>query len=131
MLYSEFDTNLLSLTTIPVIGFWKLLPTFGGCVLTASSVSLSESGSLDMEVQYTTSRPVQGLSGLRPLPGEWGYKIADAIWNLKVPTGAACNPARRRRPTPSSRRPSPIWTAGAGRRGLEAATMEPGPEHVT
>jgi hypothetical protein len=24
MLYSEFDTNLLSLTTIPIIGFWKL-----------------------------------------------------------------------------------------------------------
>ena len=30
MLYSEFDTNLLSLTSLPVIGFWKLLPTFGG-----------------------------------------------------------------------------------------------------
>ena len=25
MLYSEFDTNLLSLTTIPIIGFWKLV----------------------------------------------------------------------------------------------------------
>ena len=24
MLYSEFDTNLLSLTVIPVLGFWKL-----------------------------------------------------------------------------------------------------------
>ena len=41
-----------------------------------------------MEVQYTTSKPVPGLSGLRPLPGEWGYKIADLIWNLKVPVGA-------------------------------------------
>merc|ERR1719409_298108 len=40
LLYSEFDTNLLSLTTIPVIGFWKLLPTFGGCVITASKVEL-------------------------------------------------------------------------------------------
>ena len=66
-LYSEFDTNLLSLTVIPVLGFWKLLPTFGGCVITASSAALN-GDSIDMEVQYTTSRPVPGLSGLRPLP---------------------------------------------------------------
>ena len=89
LLYSEFDTNLLSLTTIPVIGFWKLLPTFGGCVVTVSSAAYdAANGKIDMEVQYTTSKPVPGLSGLRPLPGEWGYKIADLIWNLKVPVGA-------------------------------------------
>ena len=87
MLYSEFDTNLLSLTTIPVIGFWKLLPTFGGCVITASSAKLV-GDSIEMEVDYTTSRPVEGLSGLRPLPGDAGFKIADLIWNLKVPVGA-------------------------------------------
>jgi len=87
MLYSEFDTNLLSLTTIPVIGFFKLLPTFGGCVITASSAAL-EGDQIKMEVAYTTSRPVPGLSGLRPLPGEAGFKIADLIWNLKVPVGA-------------------------------------------
>ena len=29
-----------------------------------------------------------GLSGLRPLPGDIGRKIADLIWNLKVPVGA-------------------------------------------
>jgi len=86
MLYSEFDTNLLSLTTIPVIGFWKLLPTFGGCVITASSAAL-EGDMIEMEVLYTTSRPVPGLSGLRPLPGEVGKKIAEAIWSLKVPVG--------------------------------------------
>lgn len=87
MLYSEFDTNLLSLTVIPVLGWFKLLPTFGGCVITASSAEL-DGGKLNMEVQYTTSRPVDGLSGLRPLPGEIGFKIADLIWNLKVPVGA-------------------------------------------
>ena len=86
MLYSEFDTNLLSLTTIPVIGFWKLLPTFGGCVITASSAELN-GDSIDMEVQYTTSRPVPGLSGLRQLPGEIGKKIAEFIWQLQVPVG--------------------------------------------
>lgn len=41
-----------------------------------------------MEVEYTTSRPVPGLSGLRPLPGEIGKKIAEVIWQLKVPVGA-------------------------------------------
>merc|ERR1719310_812823 len=87
MLYSEFDTNLLSPTTIPVIGFWKLLPTFGGCVITASSAALN-GDKIEMEVQYTTSRPVPGLSGLRPLPGEWGKKVAEWIWNLRVPVGA-------------------------------------------
>lgn len=86
-LYSEFDTNLLSLTTIPVIGFWKLLPTFGGCVITASKVELA-GDKLEMEVDYTTSRPVPGLSGLRPLPGGAGKWIAEQIWNLKVPVGA-------------------------------------------
>jgi len=85
-LYSEFDTNLLSLTSIPVLGFWKLLPTFGGCVITASTVVL-EADTLKMEVDYTTSRPVPGLSGLRPLPGGAGRWIADAIWNLRVPVG--------------------------------------------
>ena len=41
-----------------------------------------------MEVEYTTSRPVPGLSGLRPLPGDIGRTIADAIWSLRVPVGA-------------------------------------------
>merc|ERR1719247_1851112 len=89
MLYSEFDTNLLSLTVIPLLGWGKLLPTFGGCVITASSAALTDaadgSKSIEMEVKYTTSRPVPGLSGLRPLPGEAGFKIADVIWNLRVP----------------------------------------------
>jgi len=86
-LYSEFDTNLLSLTALPLICFWKLLPTFGGCVITASTVAL-EGDTLQMEVDYTTSRPVPGLSGLRPLPGGAGKWIAEQIWNLRVPVGA-------------------------------------------
>ena len=52
MLYSEFDTNLLTLTAIPFLGFWKLLPTFGGCVITASTAKLVE-GKIEMEVEYT------------------------------------------------------------------------------
>merc|ERR1719382_968888 len=65
-IYSEFDTSLLSLTTIPIIGFWKLLPTFGGCVVTASDVELAE-GMLNMEVQWTEAQEVPGLPAL----GQW------------------------------------------------------------
>lgn len=76
-IYSEFDTSIFSLTVIPILGWFKLLPTFGGCVVTASKCSLKgEDGTLEMEVDYTTSRPVPGLSGL----GEW-------IWRVKVPVG--------------------------------------------
>lgn len=75
-LYSEFDTSIFSLTVIPILGWFKLLPTFGGCVITAAKCKLEEGGVLKMEVDYTTSRPVPGLSGL----GEW-------IWKVKVPVG--------------------------------------------
>ncbi|KAL7473636.1 hypothetical protein ACHAXS_014090 [Conticribra weissflogii] len=75
-LYSEFDTSIFSLTVIPILGWFKLLPTFGGCVVTASKAKLAEGGVIEMEVDYTTSRPVEGLSGL----GEW-------IWSVKVPVG--------------------------------------------
>jgi hypothetical protein len=75
-IYSEFDTSIFSLTVIPVLGWFKLLPTFGGCVVTAAKCELDSSGTLDMEVEYTTSRPVPGLSGL----GEW-------IWKVRVPVG--------------------------------------------
>jgi hypothetical protein len=37
---------------------------------------MDSKGKLSMEVDYTTSRPVPGLSGL----GEW-------IWSVKVPVG--------------------------------------------
>jgi hypothetical protein len=76
-LYSEFDTSIFSLTVIPILGWFKLLPTFGGCVITASKCEMVEGGKIEMEVDYTTSRPVPGLSGL----GEW-------IWSVKVPVGA-------------------------------------------
>jgi len=59
-LYSEFDTSLLSLTSVPVIGFWKLLPTFGGCFATTASVDLV-GNRLAMEVQWTEAKRVPGL----------------------------------------------------------------------
>lgn len=87
-LYSTFDTSLFSLTVIPILGWFKLLPTFGGCVVTAATcgeLTLDNFDNrsvarLDMVVDYTTSRKVEGLDGL-PLLG-------DIIWKIKVPVGA-------------------------------------------
>jgi len=78
VLSSEFDTALFSLTTVPILGWGKLLPTFGGCVVTISNASMnaSEPGLLNLEVDYTTAKPVDGLSGLGAF-----------IWNKKIPVG--------------------------------------------
>lgn len=79
-LYSEFDTSLLSLTTIPILGFWKLLPTFGGCVVTASDVKL-QGDRLQMEVLYTEAKEVPGLSPL----GNWivGRRApVNEVWSM-------------------------------------------------
>jgi len=79
-LYSEFDTSIFSLTVIPIVGWFKLLPTFGGCVVTAARITNYEvqkdGGKLDMVVDYTTALKVPGLNGL----GKW-------IWSIKVPVG--------------------------------------------
>ena len=63
-LSSEFDTNIFALTVIPVFGWWKLLPTFGGCVITESKVTLSEDGEMNLEVDVTRAKPVKGLNTL-------------------------------------------------------------------
>jgi len=75
-LYSEFDTSIFSLTVIPILGWFKLLPTFGGCVVTAAKAQLEDGGVLKMKVDYTTARKIPGLSGL----GDW-------IWSVRVPVG--------------------------------------------
>ena len=37
------------MTVIPIVGFWKLLPTIGGCVVTVSNITLVEN-TINMEV---------------------------------------------------------------------------------
>ena len=71
---SEFDTSIFSLTVIPFVGWFKLLPTFGGTVVTVSKVNLTDDGILKLEVDYTTSKKIPGLNG-----------VADFIWDQKVP----------------------------------------------
>merc|ERR1719238_1700304 len=48
-LESSFDTTLFGMTVIPIIGWFKLLPTFGGRVVTeADQLTLDASGTLVM-----------------------------------------------------------------------------------
>ncbi|CAE7809448.1 unnamed protein product [Symbiodinium sp. CCMP2592] len=80
LLYSEFDTSLLSMTVIPILGWWKLLPTFGGCVVTVSNVTMAENR-LDMEVQYTEAKEVPGLPPLADFV--MGKRApVNAVWQL-------------------------------------------------
>jgi hypothetical protein len=59
----EFDTSLLSMTVIPIVGFWKLLPTVGGCVVTVSNITLVEN-TINMEVMGASIRN-EGAYGSR------------------------------------------------------------------
>ena len=58
---STFDTTIFGLTTIPIFGWFKLLPTFGGRVITlANEISLNKNV-LKMTLQKTKVSEVAGL----------------------------------------------------------------------
>jgi len=58
---STFDTTIFGLTTIPIFGWFKLLPTFGGRVITlANEISLNKNV-LRMTLQKTKVSEVEGL----------------------------------------------------------------------
>ena len=58
---SSFDTTIFGLTTIPIFGWFKLLPTFGGRVITlADEISLTQNV-LKMTLQKTKVSEVEGL----------------------------------------------------------------------
>ena len=58
---STFDTTIFGLTTIPIFGWFKLLPTFGGRVITlANEISLNKNV-LKMTLQKTKVSEVEGL----------------------------------------------------------------------
>jgi hypothetical protein len=52
-----------------VLGWFKLLPTFGGCVLTASTAKMSPErpGRIEMVVDYTTGKKVRSRRCAAPL----------------------------------------------------------------
>lgn len=62
LLESTFDTTLFGLTVIPILGWFKLLPTFGGRVVTeANGLKLGENGTLCMELQRTQVKTAPGI----------------------------------------------------------------------
>lgn len=69
-LRSEFDTILFALTVIPIIGWFKLLPTFGGRVVSfASDLELdSQTGRMDMELKRTRVETAPGIPDIKRVP---------------------------------------------------------------
>ena len=53
LLESSFDTIIFGLTVVPLLGWGKLLPTFGGRVLTEADRLTLEGDELVMELQRT------------------------------------------------------------------------------
>ena len=83
---STFDTTIFGLTTIPILGLFKLLPTFGGRVITLASDLVLRNNLLDMNLQKTKVSKVDGLNKI-PLFSEllmdrW-YPVKE-VWN-KLP----------------------------------------------
>ncbi|CAN0024573.1 unnamed protein product [Ascophyllum nodosum] len=69
-LESEVDLILLPLTSLPVIGFWKLLPTFGGCISTRAHCSLKGDNNeiVELVVESTKLKAVEDVP-LLPVAG--------------------------------------------------------------
>ena len=78
---SSFDTTIFPLTAIPIVGFWKLLPTFGGKVITKSTLEKVDNvtGVLDLEVETTSFSKIDGIDYM-PLLGK-------SLENKEVPVG--------------------------------------------
>ena len=58
---STFDTTIFGLTTIPILGWFKLLPTFGGRVITLANKLQLKNNILSMELEKTKVSEVDGL----------------------------------------------------------------------
>ena len=58
---STFDTTIFGLTTIPIFGWFKLLPTFGGRVITFADDLALNKNILKMTLQKTKVSEVEGL----------------------------------------------------------------------
>jgi len=58
---STFDTTIFGLTTIPILGWFKLLPTFGGRVITLATRLQLKDNILSMELEKTKVSEIDGL----------------------------------------------------------------------
>jgi hypothetical protein len=69
LLESSFDTIIFGLTVVPLLGWGKLLPTFGGRVLTEADGLKLEGDELVMELQRTKVLTCPGVDRLPLLDG--------------------------------------------------------------
>ena len=85
-LVSSFDTIIFGLTTIPIIGWFKLLPTFGGRVITVANKLTLKQNIIEMTLQKTKVVEVKGLNRIpifsNILMDKW-YPV-NKVW-LKLP----------------------------------------------
>ena len=83
---STFDTTIFGLTTIPILGWFKLLPTFGGRVITLANDLVLKNNLLDMNLVKTKVSKIEGLNKIpffsKLLMDRW-YPVKD-VWN-KLP----------------------------------------------
>ncbi len=90
---STFDTIIFGLTTIPILGWFKLLPTFGGRVITLADELNLQDNSLQMNLQKTKVSKVDGLNKIpilsKLLMDRW-YPVKEVWeklpWNEEIPS---------------------------------------------
>ena len=90
---STFDTIIFGLTTIPILGWFKLLPTFGGRVITYSDELVLKDKVLHMNLQKTKVSRVEGLNKIplfsKILMDRW-YPVKEVWqklpWNKETPS---------------------------------------------
>ena len=83
---STFDTIIFGITTLPIIGWFKLFPTFGGSVTTLADELVLVDNKLRMSLQKTKVTEVEGLNKIpifsKLLMNRW-YPVKD-VWK-KLP----------------------------------------------
>ena len=90
---STFDTIIFGLTTIPILGWFKLLPTFGGRVITLADELNLKDNILQMNLRKTKVSKVEGLNKIpifsKLLMDRW-YPVKDVWeklpWNKESPS---------------------------------------------
>ena len=83
---STFDTTIFGLTVIPFLGWFKILPTFGGRVTTIADQILLNNKILSMKVQKTRVTKIDGLNQI-PYINKWvmdKWYPVNQIW-IKLP----------------------------------------------
>ena len=84
VMISTFDTTIFGLTTIPILGWFKLLPTFGGRVITLAKKLQLKDNKLSMELEKTKVSEVVGLGKIpfiNTILMERWYPV-NTVWKL-------------------------------------------------